>query len=98
MFGIRADIGTRYKLIATSMTGKRIQSATGLPVEQRLAGSLSGAIQIASEVAIGNVLAVIFLIDPAARPEPEFDSLLHICNVHNVVLATNLATASAIVT
>lgn len=88
----------RYKLIATAMTGKRIQSATGLPVEQKLTGSLGGDVQIAAEVASGNVLAVIFLVDPAAQSEPRLDTLLHICNVHNVALATNLATAEALAT
>ena len=56
----------RYKLIATAMTGKRIQFATGLPVEQKLTGSLGGDIQVAADVASGNVLAVIFLVDPLA--------------------------------
>jgi len=86
----------RYKLIATATTGQRIQAATGLPVEQKLTGSLGGDIQIASEVASGNILAVIFLVDPAAHSEPKLDTLLHICNVHNVALATNLATAEAL--
>lgn len=85
-----------YKLIATAATGQRIQAATGLPVEQKLTGSLGGDIQIASEVASGNILAVIFLVDPATHSEPKLDTLLHICNVHNVALATNLATAEAL--
>ena len=81
------------------MTGKRIQSATGLPIEQKLTGSLGGDVQIAAEVASGNVLAVIFLVDPlAAQSEPRLDALLNICNVHNVALATNLATANALAT
>lgn len=72
----------RYNLIATAMTGKRIQSATGLPVDQKLTGSLGGDVQIAALVATGNVLAVIFLVDPlAAQSEPRLDALLHICNV-----------------
>ena len=54
----------RYKLIATAITAKRIQSATGLPVEQKLTDSVGGDVQIAAEVASGNVLAVIFLVDP----------------------------------
>ncbi|MBE9014588.1 methylglyoxal synthase [Chroococcidiopsis sp. CCALA 051] len=90
---------SRYHLIATAKTADVIQAATGLPVEQKLTGSLGGVIQIAAEVASGNVLAVIFLVDPlAAQTEPKLDTLLHICNVHNVALATNLATASALAT
>jgi len=89
----------RYKLIATAETGQRIQAATGLPVEQKLTGALGGDIQIASEVASGNVIAVIFLVDPLAdRSQPRLDTLLHICNIHNVALATNVATAEALAT
>ena len=89
----------RYRLIATAITGEQIQAATGLSVEQKLTGSLGGDVQIAAEVADGNVLAVIFLVDPlAAQSEPRLDALLHICNVHNVAFATNLATASALAT
>lgn len=89
----------RYKLIATAITGKHVQSATGLPVEQKLTGSLGGDIQVAADVASGNVLAVIFLVDPlATRSEPKLDTLLHICNLRNVALATNLATAEALAT
>ena len=57
----------RYQLIATATTGERIISATGVPVEQKLTGYLGGVVQIAAEVAAGNVLAVIFLVDPSWR-------------------------------
>jgi diacylglycerol kinase (ATP) len=91
---------SRYKLIATSTTGGRIQKATGLPVEQMLSGPMGGDAQIAAQVATGDVVAVIFLVDPLyAQPhEPDIQALLRICNVHNVPLATNLATAEAIAT
>ncbi|WAL58538.1 methylglyoxal synthase [Thermocoleostomius sinensis A174] len=89
----------RYRLIATGTTGQRIEVATGLPIERLLSGPLGGDAQIAAEVATGGVLAVIFLVDPLyAQPhEPDIQALLRICNVHNVPLATNLATAEAIV-
>jgi methylglyoxal synthase len=94
-----APILSRYKLIATGTTGQRIQQGTGLPVEQMLSGPLGGDAQIAAQVAIGNVIAVIFLIDPLyAQPhEPDIQALLRICEVHNIPIATNLATAEAIV-
>lgn len=90
----------RYRLIATGTTGQRIQSATGLAIETFLSGPAGGDAQIAAEVATGKVLAVIFLVDPLyAQPhEPDIQALLRICNVHNVALATNLATADAIIT
>ena len=87
---------TRYQLVATATTGKRLQSATGLRVEQKLTGSLGGDVQIAAEVATGNVIAVIFLVDPFAQSQPRPDILVHLCQVHNVAIATNIATAEAI--
>ncbi len=90
----------RYRLIATGTTGQRVQNSTNLPIERKLPGLEGGNAQIAAEVAEGNVAAVIFLVDPlyAQSHEPDVQSLLRICNVHNVPLATNLATAEAIAT
>lgn len=85
----------RFDLIATGTTGLRIAEATGLPVTRYLSGPLGGDAQIAARVAVGEVAAVIFLVDPLyAHPhEPDIQSLLRVCNVHNVPVATNLATA-----
>lgn len=91
---------SRYRLIATGTTGQRIHDRSKLEVECLLSGPLGGDAQIAAEVATSQVIAVIFLIDPLyAQPhEPDIQALLRICNVHNVPLATNLATAEAIIT
>ena len=89
---------SRYHLIATGTTGKRIQEATSLTIERLASGSLGGDTQIAAKIVAGEVIAVIFLIDPLnAQPhEPDIQPLLRICNVHLVPLATNLGTAEAI--
>lgn len=88
----------RYRIIATGATGERIQAATQLDVELLQPGPMGGDAQIAAEVVSGEVLAVIFYVDPlTAQPhEPDIQALLRICNVHNVPLATNEATAEAI--
>ncbi len=88
----------QFELIATGTTGLRIQEATGLPIHRYLSGPLGGDAQIGARVAIGDVAAVIFMVDPLyAHPhEPDIQSLLRICNVHNVPLATNAATAEAV--
>lgn len=100
-FGDRfKDILSRYHLIATGTTGQRLQQQVGLEVECLLSGPLGGDSQIAARVATGEVAAVIFLIDPLyAQPhEPDIQALLRVCQVHNVPLATNRATADAVVT
>ena len=88
----------RYDLIATGTTGLRVAEATGLEVTRYLSGPLGGDAQIAARIAQKEVAAVIFLVDPLyAHPhEPDIQSLLRVCNVHNVPLATNLATAELV--
>ena len=88
----------RFELIATGTTGLRIAEATGLPVTRYLSGPLGGDAQIAARIAQHEVAAVIFLVDPLyAHPhEPDIQGLLRVCNVHNVPLATNLATAELV--
>ncbi len=83
-------------LIATGTTGQRIHTATSLAVEAMLSGPLGGDAQIAARVAERQVDLVIFLVDPLyAHPhEPDIQGLLRVCNVYNVPLATNLATAT----
>ncbi|MEM9538227.1 MAG: methylglyoxal synthase [Cyanobacteria bacterium P01_E01_bin.42] len=89
------QVFSRYHLIATNTTGQRLQAETGLEVECLVSGPLGGDTQIAARVVSGEVAAVIFLIDPLyAQPhEPDIQALLRVCEVYNIPLATNLATA-----
>ena len=100
-----ADFAVRHRealaeceLIATGTTGRRIADATGLAVTLYLSGPLGGDAQIGARVAQKEVAAVIFLVDPlTAHPhEPDVQGLQRICNVHEVPLATNLATAELV--
>lgn len=90
---------SKYHLIATGTTGQRINQATGLVVERMASGPLGGDTQISARVVTGDVAAVLFFVDPLyAQPhEPDIQALLRVCEVYNVPLATNLATADAVV-
>ncbi|MGY6530552.1 MAG: methylglyoxal synthase [Cyanobacterium sp.] len=90
---------SRYQLIATGTTGERIEQETQLEVEKMASGALGGDVQISARIVEDDIAAVIFLIDPLyAQPhEPDIKALLRICEVYNVPLATNLATATAII-
>jgi methylglyoxal synthase len=85
-------------LVATRNTGQLIQERTGLPVTLLQSGPLGGDQQIGALIASEEVNAVIFLRDPlTAHPhEPDVSALLRVCDVHNVPVATNLATAEAV--
>lgn len=91
---------SNYSLVGTKTTGTLIQKEIGLKVKCFLSGPNGGDAQIASLVAEGNVHAVIFLIDPLnAHPhDPDIHTLLRVCNVHNIPLATNAATAQLVLT
>ena len=90
----------RLDLVATGTTGKRLADATGLQIERMYSGPLGGDAQIGARVAEQKIAAVIFLVDPLyAHPhEPDIQSLQRLCNVHNVPLATNVATAELVLT
>ncbi len=94
-----AEVLKEFELIATGTTGKRLNEETNLSVKRMASGPLGGDQQIGAEVAHGNVKAIIFLRDPlTAQPhEPDVSALLRVCDVHNVALATNLATAEMMI-
>jgi len=94
----RLDDLERFDLIATGTTGKRLREATGLDIERKRSGPIGGDMQIGAEIADENCAGVVFLRDPlTAQPhEPDITALLRICDVHEVPLATNLASADAV--
>lgn len=90
---------SKCDLVATGTTGKLIQNETGLTVERMLSGPYGGDQQIGAQVANGSIDAVLFFRDPlTAQPhEPDITALLRVCDVHDVPLATNVATADLII-
>lgn len=85
-------------LIATGTTGSHVERA-GLEVERMHSGPNGGDAQIASRLVEGSVDMVIFFRDPLGKHPHEVDvnMLMRLCDVHNIPLATNMATASRLV-
>lgn len=90
---------SRYRLIATQNTGQQVIQGTGVTVECLSSGSLGGDAQIAARIVEGEIGGVIFLLDAlyAQSHEPYIQTLLRVCEIHNVPLATNLATAESVI-
>lgn len=82
------------KLIATGTTGSKAELA-GFKIKKMLSGPQGGDAQIAARVAEGKTKMVLFFKDPLASHAHEVDinMLLRVCDVHNVPIATNEASA-----
>ena len=88
---------SRFRLVATQGTGGLVRKRTGLPVELLESGHAGGDRQLGSLAAENEVQAVIFFRDPeAAGHEPDFTGLLAVCDAEEISLATNRATAQAL--
>ena len=94
-----AELLSRYQIVATQTTGERLQQSTPLEIQVLLPGAMGGDVQIAARVAEGEIAAVICLADSLNTDNYRADvsTLLRICHLHNIPIATNLATARAVV-
>ena len=91
---------SRHHLCATHITGKYISEATGLDLETFLAGSSGGTEQIASMISYDEIDLVFYFrsTDPAKEPSEAELNLLRLCDIYNIPLATNIASAEVLVT
>lgn len=91
-------IAKNIQLIATGTTGKHVEKA-GLKVDKYLSGPYGGDAQIAARVAEGKTDMVLFFRDPLGMHphEPDIAMLMRLCDVHDVPLATNPATAELLI-
>ena len=86
--------GENISLVATGTTGSKAEEA-GFKVRKMLSGPMGGDAQIAARVAEGTTKMVLFFKDPNSSHAHEVDinMLIRVCDVHNIPLATNEATA-----
>lgn len=93
------SILSKHTLFATGTTGGLVADATGLKVHRFLSGPQGGDQQIGARIAYNEIDLVLFFRDPlTAQPhEPDVSALLRLCDVHNIPLATNVATAEVLV-
>jgi methylglyoxal synthase len=90
------DVLAKHELIATGTTGTMVMGETGLKIKRMKSGPLGGDQQIGSLVANSELDLIIFLRDPlhALPHEPDITALLRLCDVMNIPLATNVASAT----
>jgi methylglyoxal synthase len=90
---------SKNELFATGTTGRLIEEVSNLTPHKYLAGHLGGSQQLASQIEHNQIDLVIFLRDPmtAKSHEPDVDTIVRTCDIHNIPLATNLATAELLI-
>ncbi|MBP0983581.1 MAG: methylglyoxal synthase [Oscillospiraceae bacterium] len=90
---------SHHDIRATGTTGKLVAEATGLHIQRFLSGSQGGDQQLASSISCNEIDLLIFFRDPlnAKSHEPNDINILRLCDVHNIPVATNIATAEALI-
>lgn len=86
---------SKNELYATGTTGRLIEEVTNLNIHKHLAGHLGGAQQLGAQIENNQIDLVIFLRDPLTPKvhEPNIGDLCRLCDMHNIPIATNLASA-----
>ena len=86
-------------ILSKHTTGKLVAEATGLKVQRFLSGVQGGDQQIAARIACNEVDLLLFFRDPlTAKPqEPNDMNMLRLCDMHNIPVATNIATAEVLI-
>ena len=91
---------SKHNLSATATTGRLVAEATGLPVTLYLSHNQGGHQQVDARIAYNEIDLVLLFTDPN-NSDPWEDQqgvqTLHLCDAHNVPMATNLATAEMLI-
>ena len=90
---------SKNTLYATGTTGRLIEEVTNLTIHKYLAGHLGGQQQMGAQIEHNDMDLVIFLRDPLnpQSHEPDVNQVVRLCDIHNIPLATNLATAELLI-
>ena len=89
---------SRHTLVSTGATGKTVSEATGLEIVKFLGGAQGGSQQIASRIGCDEIDLLLYFRDPLTPNENTPDNvLLRLCDVHNIPVATNIATAEVLI-
>ena len=90
---------SKNELYATGTTGRLVEEVTNLNVHKFLAGHLGGEHQMGAQIENNQIDLMIFLRNPmGAKPhEPDTKNIFRLCDMHNIPLATNLATAELLI-
>ena len=90
---------SKHELYATGTTGALVEEVTNLRIHKFLPGQTGGSRQLASQIEQGIIDMVFFFRDPlhVKAHEPKVSSIVRLCDIYNVPIGTNIATAELLV-
>ncbi len=90
---------SKHTIFATGTTGRLVEEVTNLHIHKYLSGRLGGEQQMGAQIAGNDMDLVIFLRDPQSDPanEQSLMSIIRLCDMHNIPIATNLASAEILI-
>jgi len=88
----------KHNLFATGTTGKKLEER-GFSVTRFNSGPLGGDQEIGAKIVNNEMDILFFFVDPlTSQPhEPDISALRRICDVKAIPIATNIATADALI-
>ena len=90
----------KHNLSATATTGRLVAEATGLPMTLFLSHNQGGHQQVDARIAYTEIDLVLMFTDPNSIDPWEDQQIvqtIHLCDTHNVPVATNLASAEMLI-
>ena len=90
---------SKHNIYATGTTGRLVEEVTNLNIHKFLEGHLGGGQQLSSQILDNQLEMLIFFRDPVQprSNEPDFKDIFKACDMNNIPLATNLATAELLI-
>lgn len=90
---------SKNSLFATGTTGRLVEESANLSVYKYLPGTLGGDQQMGAQIENNEIDLVIFLREPISpkSSEPDVSNIVRLCDIHNIPMATNLATAETLI-
>ena len=91
---------SKHNISATATTGRLVADATGLPVTLFLSHNQGGHQQVDARIAYNEIDLVLMFTDPNnidPWEDQQIVQTIHLCDTHNVPVATNLASAEMLI-
>ena len=90
---------SKHNLYATETTGTLVENVTNLTIHKYLPGHLVCKLMIVAQIAHNDMDLLIFFRDPltSRSHEPDVNDIVKLCDIYNIPIATNIATAEALI-